>query len=168
MITVPEHGEAVEYYQGYISQAGPGDIVQQMVSTPAVELLRGIPEERSLFRYAPGKWSIREVMSHINDTERVFAFRAFWFAREFEPELPSFDQDFAMGRAAADGRTLASHLEEFRSLRASTQALFRELPPEAWMRRGVASGNPFTVRALAYIIVGHVNHHLRVLKEKYL
>ena len=168
MITVPEPGEAVEYYQGYISQAGPGNIVEQMESSRAVELLRGISEERSLFRYAPDKWSMREVMSHINDAERVFAFRAFWFARGFEPELPSFDQDVAVASAAADERTLASHLEEFKSLRASTQAMFRELPPEAWKRRGIASGNPFTVRALAYIIVGHTNHHLRVLKEKYL
>ena len=167
LITAPERGEAVEYYQGYISHAGPGDIVQQMESGPVLELLRGISEERSLFRYAPGKWTIREVISHINDTERVFAFRAFWFARGFEPELPSFDQDHAVAKAGADARTLASHLEEFTNLRASTQTMFRELPAEAWMRRGVASGNPFTVRALAYIIVGHVNHHLRVLRERY-
>jgi hypothetical protein len=168
LITAPERGEAVEYYQGYINHAGPGDIVGQMESGPVLELLRGISEERSLFRYTPGKWTIREVMSHINDTERVFAFRAFWFARGFEPELPSFDQDLAVAAAGADARTLASHLEEFKNLRASTQAMFRELPAEAWMRRGVASGNPFTVRALAYIIVGHVNHHLRVLRERYL
>ena len=168
LITAPEPGEAVEYYQGYISHAGPGDIVQQMESGPVLELVRGLSEERSLFRYAPGKWTIREVISHINDTERVFAFRAFWFARGFEPELPSFDQDHAVAAAGADARTLASHLEEFTNLRASTQAMFRELPAEAWMRRGVASGNPFTVRALAYIIVGHVNHHLRVLRERYL
>ena len=168
MITAPERGEAAEYYQGYINHAGAGDIVQQMVSGPTVELLRGISEERSLYRYAPGKWSIREVMSHINDAERVFAHRGLWFARGFPSELPSYDQDVAVAAAGADARTLASHLDEFKSLRASTQAMFRELPAEAWMRRGVASGNPFTVRALAYIIVGHVNHHLRVLKEKYL
>ena len=168
MITAPERGEAAEYYQGYISHAGPGDIVGQMESRTTVELLRAVSEERSLYRYAPPKWSIREVVSHINDTERVFAHRALWFARGFDSELPSFDQDLAVAAAGADARTLASHIDEFQALRASTHSLFRELPPEAWMRRGLASGNPFTVRALAYIIVGHVNHHLRVLRERYL
>lgn len=168
IITAPERDEAVEYYQGYISQAGPGDIVQQMESHTVVALLRGISEERSLYRYAPEKWSIREVLSHINDTERVFAQRALWFARGFDAELPSFDQDLAVAGAGADSRTLASHIEEYQAIRASTHSLFRELPSAAWMRRGVASGNPFTVRALSYIIVGHVNHHLKVLRERYL
>jgi hypothetical protein len=168
MITAPERDEAVEYYHGYISHAGPGNIVEQMESRTLLGRLRGISEERSLYRYAPDKWSIREVMSHINDTERVFAFRACWFARAFESELPSFDQDIAVVNAGAGARTLASHLEEFQAIRAATHAFFRELPPEAWMRRGKASGNSFTVRALAFIIVGHVNHHLKVLQDRYL
>jgi hypothetical protein len=169
-ITAPEHGEASEYYQGYINQVGEGDIVSQMESqsTMVVDFLRGITEERSRHRYAPEKWSIQEVVSHINDTERVFAFRAFWFARGFEPPLPSFDQDVAVAGSGAEQRTWASHIEEFLAIRGSTLPLFHQLPDNAWMRRGVASGNPFTVRAIAYIIVGHVNHHLRVLRERYL
>lgn len=169
LIAAPERGEASEYYQGYIDQAGEGDIVRLMERQPATanEFLRGISEERSLYRYAPGKWSFCEVMSHINDSERVFAYRALWFARGFDSPLPSFDQEIAVAASDADARPWTSHIEEFLAIRASTLALFQHLPKEAWMRRGVASGNPFTVRALAYIIVGHANHHLRVLREKY-
>lgn len=170
LIAAPERDEASEYYQGYISQAGQGDIVQLMRSQreETAAFLRGISEERSLYRYAPDKWSIAQVQSHINDSERVFAFRALWFARGFDSPLPSFDQDIAVTSADADARSWSSHIEEFQAIRASTLAFFESLPTAAWMQRGVASGNPFTVRALAYIIVGHVNHHLRVLRERYL
>ena len=118
--------------------------------------------------YAPDKWTIREVVSHINDTERMFVFRAMWFARGFDSALPSFDQDVAMRGAGADARTLASHVDEFRAVRDATVTLFRNLPDEAWALRGVASGNPFTVRALAYITAGHAAHHVRLLRERYL
>lgn len=170
LIAAPERDEAVEYYHGYISQAGTGDIVELMRSQreEAAAFLRGISEERSLYRYAPEKWSICQVLSHINDSERVFAYRALWFARGFDSPLPSFDQEIAVASADADDRPWASHVEEFQAIRASTLALFESLPTAAWMRRGIASGNPFTVRALAYIIVGHVNHHLRTLQERYL
>jgi hypothetical protein len=165
----PARDETSEYYHGYIDQAGAGDIVQLLESQPAAlnNVLRTVSEERSRYRYAPGKWSIREVQSHINDAERVFAFRALWFARKFDSPLPSFDQDIAVVNADADARPWARHIEEFNAIRRSTLFLFQELPEEAWLRRGIASGNPFTVRALAYIIVGHVNHHLRVLRERY-
>ena len=98
----------------------------------------------------------------------MFAFRALWFARALPEPLPSFDQDIAIARAAADERSWSSHIEEFRGVRAATLALFQHLPTEAWARRGVASGNPFTVRALAFITAGHVAHHLRLLRERYL
>jgi uncharacterized damage-inducible protein DinB len=166
----PSRGEAAEYYFTYIDKVPSGDIREllerQLDETTA--LLSGISEERSRYRYAPDKWSIRQLASHIADTERVFAFRAFWFARELGSELPSFDQNDAIARADGDERTLASHLEEFRAVRSATIALFRNLPDEAWARRGVASGNPVTVRALAYIAAGHVEHHLGILRERYL
>jgi hypothetical protein len=133
-----------------------------------VGLLESIPEARSRFRYAPDKWSIREVASHINDTERVFTFRAFWFARGLGGELPSMDQNVVTAHAGGDDRTLRSHIDEFRAIRTSTIALFRGLPHDAWTRRGVASGNPVTVRALAYITAGHVAHHAKILQERYL
>ena len=133
-----------------------------------MQLLRGVSEDASLGRYAPGKWTIREVASHVNDCERMFTFRALWFARGFDTALPSFDQDVAIAGADADARTLSSHVDEFRAIRSATLALFRNMPADAWRRRGVASGNPFSVRALAHITAGHVAHHLRLLRERYL
>ena len=121
-----------------------------------------------MHRYAPDKWSIRDVVGHLNDTERLFVMRAFWFARGFDTPLPSYDQEIAAAGAQADRIPWAAHVEEFRLVRLSTVALFRNLPEEAWMRTGVASGNPFTVRALAYIIAGHVSHHAAIVKERYL
>ena len=114
----PDRAEAAEYYFTYINQVPEGDIGQilEAQQPEAVELLRNISEERSLHRYAPGKWSIREVVSHINDTERMFAFRALWFARGFDSPLPSFDQDIAIRGASADDRPLSSHVEEFRAV----------------------------------------------------
>ena len=169
--TAPDRTEAAEYYFTYIDQVpGDGDIsrILESQSTETLALLRGIPEERSSHRYAPGKWSIRQVVSHLNDTERMFVFRALWFARGFDSPLPSFDQDIAIAAAGADARSLSSHAEEFRAVRAASVTFFQNLPADAWTRRGVASGNPFSVRALAYIAAGHVAHHVRILRERYL
>ena len=165
-----DRSEAAEYYFTYIDQVPDGDIVEILRKQEAemLQLLRGIPEDRSLHRYAAGKWTIREVASHVNDCERMFTFRAMWFARGFDSALPSFDQDVAIAGAAADARPLSSHIDEFRAVRAATLALFAEMPHDAWTRRGVASGNPFTVRALAHITAGHVAHHARLLRERYL
>jgi hypothetical protein len=166
----PDRTEASDYYFTYIDQVGAGDIrdalANQLGETRA--LLEGISDEKSLHRYAPDKWTIRQAVSHVNDAERLFTFRALWFARGFESPLPSFDQDVAVSTAAADARSLKSHIDEFLAIRAATLELFRNLPSDAWMRRGVASGNPFTVRALAYITAGHVAHHNRILRERYL
>jgi hypothetical protein len=166
----PERSEAAEYYFQYIDLV-PGDDIITTLDTQlheTVAALRAIPDDRSLHRYAPGKWSIREVLGHINDTERLFVSRAFWFARGFDTPLPSFDQNVAIAHAAADGRSWRSHIEEFRTVRAATLSFFRGLPDEAWMRSGTASGNPFSVRALAYLTAGHVIHHLRIVRERYL
>jgi hypothetical protein len=103
----------------------------------------------------------------MNDAERLFLFRAFWFARGFEDPLPSFDQNVAVGTAESDARSWASLIDEFTTIRAATLTFFKNLPDDAWMRRGVASGNAFTVHALAYVVAGHVAHHIRVLRERY-
>jgi len=169
-ITAPAPAEAAEYYHKYISQVGPGD-VRHVLETQAAEtlaILRGISDEQSRHRYAPEKWSIRQVISHLNDTERVFTYRALWFARGCGEALPSFDQDVAVAAAAADDRPWADHVEEFRTIRAATVTLFRGLQADAWDRRGIASGNPVSVRALAYIVAGHVAHHVQILRERYL
>jgi P2-related tail formation protein len=168
--TVPDRTEATEYYFRYINQVPDGDICEilEAQSAETLALLRRISDAQSLHRYAADKWSMREVLSHMNDTERVFVFRAFWFARGFVSTLPSFDQDIAVSAAGADARSWTSHVDEFREVRAATLAFFLNLPPQGWLQRGVASENPFTVRALAYIIAGHVAHHTAILWERYL
>ena len=169
-IGAPAPTEAAEYFHKYINQIGGGDI-REVLETQAGEmltLLGGIGDEQSRHRYAPEKWSIRQVASHINDTERVFTYRALWFARGVSGALPSFDQDVAIAGAAADDRSWADHVEEFRTIRAATVTLFRGLQADAWDRRGIASGNPVSVRALAYIVAGHVAHHVKILRERYL
>jgi hypothetical protein len=170
MIAAPDRTEAAEYYFKYIDQVGPGDIRQTLESqlTSALALFRSISDEKSLRRYEPGKWSIRQVVSHINDTERVFAYRALWFARALEGPLPSFDQDVAIASAGADERSWGSHIEEFRAVRSATVTFFRDLPAEFWARGGVASGQHVTVRALAYLSAGHVEHHVAILRDRYI
>ena len=162
--------EAAPYYFTYINQVYGDDgmrvMESQLEESPA--FFSSISEEKSLYRYAPEKWSIRQVLSHITDTERAFAFRALWFARGFETPLPSFDQDIAAVGAEADKISWAAHIEEFRRVRAASISLFRNLPEEAWMRSGIASDNRFSVRALAWIIAGHLTHHVVVLRQRYL
>jgi hypothetical protein len=166
----PDAAEAAEYYFTYINKVPTGDIRRVLADQAgdALTLLRGISDEQSLRRYAPGKWSIREVVSHINDAERVFSFRAFWFARGFDAPMPSYDQDAGMPEAMADPREWDSHLDEFAAIRAATVALFEGLPDAAWDRRGIASDHSVSVRALAYICAGHVAHHIGVIRERYL
>lgn len=169
-ITAPDRSEAAAYYYTYIDQVEDGDIrdILEAQVSAVLALLEGISEDQSLHRYAPGKWSIREVVSHVNDSERVFTYRALWFARGFDRPLAGFDQDIAVAAAQANGRPWSSHIEEFRAVRAATTTLFRHLPDDSWSRSGVASGHPCTVRALAYIVGGHVAHHMKLLRERYL
>jgi hypothetical protein len=170
MIGRPAPNEAAPYYFGYINRVSGDDILRALQSQldETLPFLRGITEEKSLYRYAPEKWSIRQMWGHVNDTERVFLMRALWFARKFETALPSFDQEIAVANANSDEVPWARHVEEFREIRLATISFFRNLPEEAWTRTGTASGNPFSVRACAFIVAGHVTHHTRVLHEKYL
>ncbi len=165
----PEKNEAAPYFFRYIDRIPEPDVlgVLEKQSHEILTFLDGISEERSRHRYAPGKWSIRQVWNHVNDTERVFVFRAFWFARGLEGALPGFEQDAAAGTARADEVAWARHVEEFREVRRATLAFFGNLPAEAWGRGGIASDVPFTVRACAYIAAGHVAHHAAILRERY-
>jgi uncharacterized damage-inducible protein DinB len=170
MIGRPQSTEAAPYYSTYIDKV-KGDDALKVIENQLPETLAffaEISEEKSMHRYAPGKWSIRQLVNHVNDAERLFASRALWFARGFDSPLPGFDQDVAASGAEAERISWAQHVEEFKNVRLSTISLFRNMPKEAWMRNGIASENPFTVRALAYIIPGHVNHHLGILRERYL
>jgi hypothetical protein len=166
----PQPNEFASYYSIYIDRV-PGDDIVAVLATQLDDtsaFLSEVSEEKSLHRYAPDKWSMRELVGHVNDTERVFMFRALWFSRGFPDPLPSFDQEVAFRAAESDRVSWASHIEEFRAIRAATLAFCRNLPADAWLRSGIASDNPVTVRALAYIAAGHVTHHLAILRERYL
>ena len=173
MVTIsglPERSEAAPYYFGYIDRIKSEDVVgvlQRQVGE-ALPLLRSVTEERSLHRYQPGKWSIRELLGHVSDAERVFLYRALWFARGFDTPLPSFDEKASVAAAGSDQVSWSRHVEELRAVREATVAFFKNLPAEGWMRRGTASEKVFTTRALAYVIAGHLDHHLAVLRERYL
>ena len=170
MIGRPHNEEAAPYYFNYIDLAVGEDPVSIMEAQldEYLTFFEAITEEHSQYRYAPEKWNIRQVLNHISDSERVFAFRALWFARGFTTPLPSYDQNLATAGAMAERVTWAKHVEEFKSVRLSTLALYRNMPSEGWMRSGIASDNRFTVRALAFITPGHSAHHVRLLHERYL
>jgi DinB superfamily len=169
-MTRPQTTEAAEYYFSYIDLITADEIVPVFKSQrdELLQLLQGISEEQSLKTYAPGKWTIKELLNHLNDGERVFLGRAFWFARGFQDALPSYDQDLAVQVARSNNTPWADLIEEFKAVRSSTITFFNNLPDEGWGRSGVANADPVTVRACAYIIAGHVAHHTNVLKEKYL
>ncbi len=162
--------EIAEFYHGYLTRVPPGDIVQFLHDqTDRVRAtLDDIPDSFASHRYAEEKWSIRQLVGHISDTERVFAFRAFWFARGLVEPLPGYDQDVAVAHADDDRRDFGGLIREFTEVRASTLDLFDSLTEAAWSRGGIASGQPVTVRALAWVIAGHVEHHLAILNERYL
>ena len=169
-MTRPQTTEAADYYFKYIDLVTSDDIVPAIENQMGemLQLLSGISEEQSLYSYAAGKWTIRELLNHVNDGERIFAVRALWFARGFTDALPSFEQDIAVENAHANNTSWADLVEEFKYVRLSTISFFKSVPEEAWERTGVASDNPVSVRALAYIIAGHVTHHKNVLQQKYL
>ena len=169
-MTRPQTTEYAPYYSRYVDLIATPDVVPELSSQleKTVSLLSNISEEKSLSTYDAGKWTIKEVLNHVNDTERVFLYRAFWFARGFEQPLPGYDQDVCVAAARPNSIPFTDLIDEFKHVRLSTLSIFRNMPDEAWGRTGIASDNPFTVRALAYIITGHVAHHLNVLEERYL
>ncbi len=166
----PNTSEYDPYYGTYIDRVPEGEICQilQAEVSETVTLLSSLPEAMEEHRYAPDKWSIREVVGHIIDVERVFAARAFWIARAQTFALPSYEQDDVAQGSNAGARPLEELLEEFVSLRRSNVTFFRGLSQEAGSRRGTAAGVEFTVRAFPYIIAGHEIHHRKILEERYL
>jgi hypothetical protein len=166
----PERGEVAGYYFPYIDRVPAGDIVETLARQldETLAFTSGIPEEKSRQRYESGKWSVKQVLNHVNDIERVFTLRALCFARGFDSPLPGYDENIAAGNSGADDVSWASHVEEFKAIRRASVAFFRNLPAEAWLRKGIASDNPFTVRGLAWILAGHLIHHTGVIREKYI
>jgi len=167
----PAPDEFAPPYAGYVGRIAADEDILTVLSEQHGEVLDRlgrIPESRGEYRYAPGKWSVKEVIGHLSDSERIFAYRALRFGRGDATPLPGFDENEYVPAMAAGLRTVADLAAEWGDVRRATLALFQHLPSEAWPRRGTASGKPVSVRALAYIIGGHVRHHLGVLEERYL
>jgi len=166
----PRADEYAPYYERYVSLVPEGDVVETLSgqSGETLALLRSIPEERAGYSYAPGKWTIKQLVGHVIDGERVFAYRALAIARGDRASLPGMEQDEYMEHARFDERTLAGLCEEFDHLRRANVLMMRGFDADAWARRGVASDNEVSVLALAYVIAGHELHHVQVLRERYL
>ncbi|HZM14844.1 MAG TPA: DinB family protein [Candidatus Krumholzibacteria bacterium] len=170
MLARPEATEYAPYYGKYIGALPEGDILEILASQnrQTLQLLEQLGEEKGNFSYAPGKWSIKQVIGHLCDTERVFSYRALAFARNDRTPLPSMEQDDYVAASNVQRRTLRSVAAEFGSIRAATLSLFQSVEGDMWLRRGTASDCEFTVRTLPYIIAGHELHHMKVVRERYL
>ncbi|MBX0289370.1 DinB family protein [Hymenobacter sp. HSC-4F20] len=171
LTTRPGAAEYAPYYDTYIRLIPEGhNPLQQLQEQPTVlkQLLQGLTDEQARLRYAPGKWSIKESLVHVLDTERIFAYRALRIARGDTTPLPGFEQNDYVPASGADERSLADILREYDAVRAATLSFFSSLRPEDYERTGTASTFPVSVRALAYMVPGHEAHHLRLLTERYL
>src|ERR1044071_677514 len=166
----PEPGEYDQFYAGYLAHVPDGDLLTMLAAQgrETAKLLRSVPVSRADFAYAPGKWTLKEVIGHVSDAERVFSYRALRFARGDATPLASFNEQAWAPQSGARARTLGDLVDELTTVRRATLALLAHLPAEAPLRRGTASGKEITVRALAWIIAGHELHHVRIIRERYL
>jgi hypothetical protein len=168
-IARPEPAEYSPYHEGYISLVPGNDIISTLESQrrQTLILLSGRDESEGDFRYAPSKWSVKEVLGHVCDTERIFAYRALRIARADRTPIEGFEQDDYIRNSSFASRPFPEIIEDYIAVRRATLTLFRNLDEQAWMRRGIANNNEISVRALAYITAGHELHHRRILEEKY-
>ena len=170
-IPKPEPGEYPAYASMYIDLVpGDGDLLGPLARAGAAtaELILALPETALLRRYAPGKWTIKEILVHVVDDERIYAYRALRFARGDLTPLPGFEQDAFAAASHANERPVSDILAEHAAVREATIALFRGLPDAALLRSGLADGKRFTVRALGYHMAGHEAHHVGIVEERYL
>jgi hypothetical protein len=165
----PTAGEFFEYYGKYIALVPDGDVraLLERQITETASYIRSRGDNWAMSRYAPGKWSVKEVIGHLCDAERVFSYRALRIARGDTTPLAGFDENTYVPNGNFDARTVADLLEDFVAVRAATLKLVRSFDEAAWSRRGTASEKEITVRALAFIIAGHERHHLGILRERY-
>jgi len=170
MLQRPEKNEYAEFYANYVSLVEEADVVSalQNQTNDLRELLAKVSAEKENFRYAENKWSIIELVGHIIDTERVFAYRALRISRGDQTPLAGFEENSYVAGSNFANSNLADLVEEFSLLRAANVLMFKNLSQEAWRRTGTASDAPVSVRALAFIMVGHVRHHANILRERYL
>lgn len=165
----PAGDEYAPFYAGYVEAVGEGNPMD-LLETQVAEieaLLEGVDEQAGLAAYAPGKWSVKEVLVHLIDAERIFSTRALRFARNDQTPVPGYDENAWAPASRADRRPLAEILDELRAVRAGTLAFFRSLEGDDFRKRGIADGQPVSVRALLWIVPGHMAHHLGVLRDRY-
>lgn len=169
LVEKPKSDEYAPYYGKYVSLVPDSDILNTLETQwpQTASLLSGRKESEGEFRYAPGKWSVKEALGHVTDSERVFGYRALRIARNDKTPMEGFEQDDYVKYGPFGKNSLAALIEEFSSVRKATLSLFRGLDEEAWTRRGIANKNEVTVRGLAYIIAGHELHHRRIFQENY-
>jgi uncharacterized damage-inducible protein DinB len=168
-ISRPADGEFAPFYGRYIALVPGSEIlaVLKQQAEETINMLDSRKESDGNLRYAPDKWTVKEILGHLVDGERVFGYRALRVARADQTPMEGFEQDDWVRHGSFAQRSLAGLIEEFRTVRASTLSLLENLPQEAWTRTGTANNNKVSVRALAYIIAGHELHHRRILQEKY-
>ncbi|HEY0426901.1 MAG TPA: DinB family protein [Pyrinomonadaceae bacterium] len=166
----PEKTEYNEYYETYVSLVPETEIVRVLENQQAElqEIFEQISEEKSLHAYAEGKWTIKELLGHLTDGERIFAYRALRISRADQTPIEGFEQDGYIENSNFNQTSLPDLLNELLYVRKANLIFFQNLPENAWMRTGTASDSPVSVRALAYIMAGHIRHHIRVLRERYL
>lgn len=165
----PSEQEYAPYYRNYVALVPETGIVEVLESQNEVlrHVAARLPRDREMFSYAPGKWTIRQVMGHMGDAERVFGFRAYCFGRGDQTPLPGFDENVYVDRSSFNDSSFADLVEDFAHCRISNVRAFKGFNEDRWSHTGVANQNPITVRGLAFIMAGHVRHHLRVLHERY-
>ena len=166
----PQPEDVDEYYRRYVDLVPNGDIVMTLAVTwtETKALLRELDEATAMYRYQFGKWSIKEILVHLMDAERIFVHRALRFARGDETELSGFDEESYSPLSGADARPLVEIIEEFQWMRGAHLRFWRGLPSEAWERSGVANGSPLKVLAVPWILAGHEMHHRKIIQERYI
>ena len=166
----PAETDYAPFYANYVSLVPDDDVLSliEQQSSETQRLISSLDDSRSLYRYAEGKWSVKEVIGHMTDAERVFGYRALCIARGDQNSLPGFDENAYMENANFDAWRLGELAEAYALVRRANIVMFRNFDEEAWNRRGTANNSPITVRALAFILAGHERHHLKVLRERYL
>lgn len=168
-VTRPDAADYAPAFAGYIAEVTEEEILGALAaqSTDMQKLLASLDESKALFRYAEAKWSVKEVVGHMTDAEWIMGYRALAIARGETQSLPGFEEDDYVRNASFDSWKLGDLAERYALVRKATLLLFRNLPDEAWDRRGKANGNEITPRALAWVVAGHELHHLKVLRERY-
>ncbi len=170
MITKPLEGEYVPYFMTYIQLVPDGaDVLECMEDNmmDTEELILSLPKKKHEFRYAEGKWTIKEIIQHLIDTERIFCYRALCFARAETTPLPGYEENDYAANSFANNRDIDSLLDEFDQVRSCTLSLFKSFDKTVYEKTGISNGHPLSVRAIAYILAGHELHHMNVIRERY-